>query len=958
MSEGVGERVSMLEWALLCLHAVDTAVACGLALPLVDYDLAALFRVEPAFARATVDLMWLAVARLVVVPGAVLWRARRARRNRTESELGARRAVYDEDDDNDDNGADAGASINGDGELAPLLLLEEDDRKKAVQKARRQERQRLLSDRARKQIHFDRLVSRTTRSLHFTNHAILVVLFLFILACLVFVGIKAVMFQFAPRRSVLFYFEAVAMALSLVFMTVQLWLARDILDAASQDNGRLLPSLHLHGLFVDESIAAPRCDSCNERIRERVAYRCRMCDFDVCLQCFKQHSRKQTEDVLRGDGARDDLQLTNWRYVKRTITYMRPFWVYIAIALVLMCLRSASQIALPNFQGQILDRVIARDRDGFVTQLYYYTALSVSVTVLSSVQAFCFSLSSRHMARLLKNDLFSSIIVQDIAYFDATASGQLTSRLSGDVNAMISPVQSALASTVSSGFQLIGGLVMCISTSFRLSMLALTTIGPIVLIFRIYAQWSRGINKQIWASWSDANARATEALKNIRTVRAFSMEPKEIEGFERCTGEALRMGIKDAFAGMLTNLLGNVIDNGVSVLLLAYGSTIVLGSDDPNTNGGDTLTVGALITFQLYWNMINNAYNTITSVFTSFTQAGGAAQRVISLLDSLPDIDVHAGANVAADFRGDLELRNVNFTYQMRPEEPVLKGVNLRVHAGKTLALVGRSGGGKSTIIHLLMRFYDPTSGVVLVDGQDLRGLCALDYRRKVGVVTQETQLFRGSIAENIGYGAEGYTHDDLVAAAKLANAHEFIEATDDGYDTKVGENGVRLSGGQRQRIALARMLLRKPQVILLDEATSALDTESEALVQSAIDRMLVERRVTVVLVAHRLSTVVNADLIAVIDKGRIVEQGTHSSLLQLGGIYAKLVGKQLQKEANLIGADEKMRKSSITIDDLLDEDDPNRKAEADPDDIDSPLVRNSSKVADSRGDQNTYDSQ
>jgi ABC-type multidrug transport system fused ATPase/permease subunit len=610
-----------------------------------------------------------------------------------------------------------------------------------------------------------------------------------------------------------------------------------------------------------------------------------------------------------------------------------------------MCLRSVSQIALPNFQGQILDRVIAHDRDGFLSKLYYYIALSVSVTVLSSVQAFCFSLSSRHMARLLKNDLFSSIIVQDIAFFDATASGQLTSRLSGDVNAMISPVQSALASTVSSGFQLIGGLVMCISTSFRLSMLALTTIGPIVLIFRIYAQWSRGINKQIWASWSDANARATEALKNIRTVRAFSMEPKEIEGFERCTGEALRMGIKDAFAGMLTNVLGNVIDNGVSVLLLAYGSTIVLNSADPNTNSGDTLTIGALITFQLYWNMINNAYNTITSVFTSFTQAGGAAQRVISLLDSLPDIDVHAGTMIGPDFRGDLELSDVHFTYQMRPEEPVLKGVNLRVEAGKTLALVGRSGGGKSTLIHLLLRFYDPTSGVVLVDGQDLRSLCALDYRRRVGVVTQETQLFRGSIAENIGYGAEGFTHDDLVAAAKLANAHEFIEATDDGYDTKVGENGVRLSGGQRQRIALARMLLRKPQVILLDEATSALDTESEALVQAAIDRMLVERRVTVVLVAHRLSTVVNADMIAVIDKGTVAEQGTHAELLARGGIYAKLVGKQLQKEANLIGADEKMRKSSITaitIDDLLDEDE--NKPEADPDAIDSPQLQKTAK--------------
>jgi ABC-type multidrug transport system fused ATPase/permease subunit len=952
--------VSLLEVGLLVLHIVDLAFALSLALVRSDFDVSAFVRAE-LFSTGAADLMWLSVVRFLVVPGTVLWRARVARRARALSEALARRTVYDDEtkqaassvavvnstagtaaassagrslsiNGNDDDASSGGART----EVVPLLLSD-----KAAMKERRNARraaQKATLERARQQIDFDRLMSRATRSLHFANYAVLVLLFVFLTGNLVFVGIKSVLFEFSNFGSVQYFFETTALASSLVFMTSELWVARDVLEAASKDNGRLIPSLHLHGLFLDENMAVPRCDICRERIRERVAYRCRACNFDVCLACFKAHARKQQEDVLRGEhGVRQDEELSNWRYVRRTMLYLKPYWPYVVTALFLLFCRSLSQIFLPNFQGKILDRVIAGDAAGFETNLYYYIGLTISVTVLSSVQSFFFSIVSRKMANLLKDDLFSAMVVQDVAFFDATAVGSLTSRLSGDVNAMISPVQSALAATVSSGLQLVGGLILCIHTSFRLSMLALTVIGPIVLIFRIYAQWSKGINKQIWASWSDANARATEALKNIRTVRAFSMEPDEISAFKGFTKQALANGTKDAIAGMLTSILSNTVDSGVSVLLLAYGGRIVLEShsnpDMSTSVDGGQLTIGALITFQLYWNMVNNAYSNISSVMSDFTRAGGAAQRVISLLDSLPDIDVHAGIKIArANFRGALELRDVHFTYQMRPEEPILKGINLKIEAGKTLALVGRSGGGKSTIIHLLLRFYDPTSGQVLVDGNDLRQMCALDYRRHVGVVTQETQLFRGTIGDNIAYGAEAYTQDDVIAAAKEANAFAFIDAMEEKFATFVGENGVRLSGGQRQRIALARAMMRKPQILLLDEATSALDTESETLVQAAIDKMLADRQCTVVLVAHRLSTVMAADVIAVIDKGRIVEQGTHGELLELGGIYAKLVGKQLQKEANLINADERMalkQSREMTIDALLDDDDAAKKASA-----------------------------
>ena len=408
--------------------------------------------------------------------------------------------------------------------------------------------------------------------------------------------------------------------------------------------------------------------------------------------------------------------------------------------------------------------------------------------------------------------------------------------------------------------------------------------------------------------------QATEAVRNIRTVRAFAQELAEVDKHEKSTNEALRLGIRDALARMVTDILSNTVDQSISVLLLLYGGWAVLQNDG--------LTIGDLITFQLYWSQINGAYRSLTSLFSQFTRAGGAASRVMHLLDSLPDIDVHAGTPIdSSSLRGELQLVNVHFTYPMRPNEPVLRGIDLHIRAGSTVALVGRSGGGKSTIVSMLERFYDPTEGQVLIDGVDLKSVCALDYRRNVGLVSQETQLFAGTIEDNIAYGTEAYTHDDVVHAAKQANAFDFIDSFDEGFDTKIGENGTRLSGGQRQRLAIARMLMRKPRILLLDEATSALDTESEQMVQAAIDQILSERSATVVLVAHRLSTVKNADLIAVVDHGRIVEAGTHDELVAAKGIYHKLVARQLVKDANVIDQGKSKKKKASLKDSVSDVD-------------------------------------
>ena len=302
--------------------------------------------------------------------------------------------------------------------------------------------------------------------------------------------------------------------------------------------------------------------------------------------------------------------------------------------------------------------------------------------------------------------------------------------------------------------------------------------------------------------------------------------------------------------------------------------------------------------------MLNGAYKGLLDIVTSLTRAGGAAQRVFSLIDNLPDIDLDAGIPLSASqIDGRLELRGVGFYYQMRPNSMVLKEVNLVIPAGSTCALVGRSGGGKSTIVNMLLRFYDPQTGSVILDGRDMRDLRLRDIRRNMGVVQQNTDLFGGSIEENIAYGLEPgtWTRGQVISAAKKACAHDFIKAFPEGYATRVGERGVRISGGQKQRIAIARAFLRRPKILLLDEATSALDAESEGQVQVALDNLMAEKGSTILLVAHRLSTVMNADQICVVDNGIIVESGTHDNLFAAKGVYYRLVERQMRKKRSII---------------------------------------------------------
>ena len=403
----------------------------------------------------------------------------------------------------------------------------------------------------------------------------------------------------------------------------------------------------------------------------------------------------------------------------------------------------------------------------------------------------------------------------------------------------------------------------------------------------------RDQNRRILAHLGEANAAATEALANVRTVSdddepAVALADHTMAARDRC--------YVDACLNALTSILTNLLDYGSGWLILFYGGAEAMRK-------GSGLSAGELVTYQLYFNKIQSSYNQLVNLLSSFTRAGGAAQRVLGLLKAMPSTDAGGDAPQGGGRGAALAYDDVHFTYASRPDAPVLKGLTLDIPAGSTLALVGRSGAGKTTALNLLLRFYDPSRGQITIDGVPLPQLDVRLLRRQFGVVAQDTELFDTTISDNIAYGAAAGVGDGEVReAAEAALAHEFVQAFPRGYDTRVGERGVRISGGQKQRISIARAFLRDPRVLLLDEATSALDAESESKVQASLDALVARASATVVLVAHRLSTVRNADCIAVLgEAGVVTERGTHDELVARDGVYAALVRRQLQTSANQI---------------------------------------------------------
>ncbi|KAK7197360.1 ABC transporter transmembrane protein [Novymonas esmeraldas] len=723
----------------------------------------------------------------------------------------------------------------------------------------------------------------------------LIATFLLFTLCNMVVALKCLFFVFAhpPLQQVL-------MAITVLWVNMEVFLLDVFLGDLVGGADVLKPHLHPHPLRFNHGVKATKCDVCNQRIIKE-DFECVACDFDCCLNCYRRKAMTTAENNLtRSDKgiAAEMAQLSPFVYIWRSLGFLLPYWRIVAVSIGCLIVNQLIRVSLPNYQGKVLDSIVSANEGSFWYNIQCYCALSAITLVLGSARSFCSILVTRNLTMGMREHLFAKLIYRDICFYDGTTVGSLTARMTNDVQATIQPVQTLMNSVLSNVITLFGAIAMCLLVSWRLAMITLTVVGPIIFITGTYARWSARINRGVWDALAQANSTATEAFSNIRTIRAFSTEEHEKKKFAASMEEALSKTLRDAIAFSGTFLATNLMDLGSSAVLLGFGGFIIMTQPSE-------LTVGQLVTFQLYSSMMNSAYQGLNGVLNQFTKSAGAAERVLTMLEIEADIDPTKGTELPR-LEGSMTLDHVRFHYQMRPDRTVLSDITVEFPRNSVTAIVGRSGGGKSTIMHLLLRMYDPQEGRVLVDGHDIRDLSLVWLHHQCAVVAQDTQLFNCSIEDNIGYGLDGVSHEAVVEAAKAANAHDFIVGFPEGYATFVGERGVRLSGGQRQRIAIARALLRKPRVLLLDEATSALDSESEALVQRALDQLIanLHESCTIIVIAHRLSTIVNANNIVVIEAGAAAEQGTHEELLQRHGAYWRLVNRQLQDGRTTIDFD------------------------------------------------------
>ncbi|XP_021564807.1 ATP-binding cassette sub-family B member 10, mitochondrial isoform X1 [Carlito syrichta] len=556
-----------------------------------------------------------------------------------------------------------------------------------------------------------------------------------------------------------------------------------------------------------------------------------------------------------------------------------------------LTMSSVITMSAPFFLGKIIDVIYTNptvDYSSHLTRLCFgLSGVFLCGAVANAVRVYLMQTSGQRIVNRLRTSLFSSLLRQEVAFFDKTRTGELINRLSSDTALLGRSVTENLSDGLRAGAQASVGISMMFFVSPNLATFVLSVVPPMSIIAVIYGRYLRKLTKVTQDSLAQATQLAEERIGNMRTVRAFGKEMIEIQKYSGKVDSVMQLAQREALARAgffgATGLSGNLI-----VLAVLYKGGLLMGSAH--------MTMGELSSFLMYAFWVGVSIGGLSSFYSELMKGLGAGGRLWELLEREPKLPFSEGVILnEKSFQGALEFKNVHFAYPARPEMPIFQDFSLSIPSGSVTALVGPSGSGKSTVVSLLLRLYDPLSGIISLDGHDLRQLSPVWLRSKIGTVSQEPILFSSSIAENIAYGADdpsSVTAEQVARVADVANALAFIQNFPQGFNTVVGEKGVLLSGGQKQRIAIARALLKNPKILLLDEATSALDAENERLVQEALDRLMEGR--TVLVIAHRLSTVRDADTIAVLDQGRVAEYGKHEELLcRPDGLYRKLMTKQ-----------------------------------------------------------------
>jgi ABC transporter fused permease/ATP-binding protein len=570
--------------------------------------------------------------------------------------------------------------------------------------------------------------------------------------------------------------------------------------------------------------------------------------------------------------------------------FIKPYRAAFFWGIFFLLLSSATALVFPFVTGRLVDAATG-NAQGLLDDINSIALGLIGVLILQSIfsyiRVWLFAIVSEKSMADIRNQLFDKIISMPIPFFEQRRVGELVSRITSDVTQL----QETLSLTLAEFFRQIATLIVGISiimiTSTKLTLMMLATFPVLVITAIIFGKFIRKLSKRTQDALADANVVVDETFQAINVVKAFTNEAYESKRYQNAMSSVVDFALKAAkFRGAFISFIIFGLFGGI-VLVLWYGSSLVTIGE---------MTIGELTAFIIYTTFIGGAVGGMGEVYSKIQKTIGASERLREILHSESEIELkNIGNEKHRIVNGNISYNNIYFEYPSRKDMRVLNGISFSIHEGEKIALVGPSGAGKSTIVQLLLRYYNIEQGEILIDGRNIVSFHYHELRKNIGIVPQEVLLFGGTIKENILYGRINATDEQVKEAARRANALQFIETFPEGFNTLVGERGVKLSGGQKQRIAIARAILKDPKILLLDEATSSLDAESETLVQHALDELMKNR--TTIIIAHRLSTIRKADRILVIDKGNIVETGNHTQLMQNeNGLYHHLVKLQFQQ--------------------------------------------------------------